>query len=126
MATDGEGALPLTPDKFVRAAACFKEGGYRSFRNFLSNAKEMHVLEGHEWSELLKFTARKATRSVERGMGPSRQSAPFVLDQLLEVASSATICGIPGAPLGWPNLLVIGTFFMLREIEVAAARAPCT
>ena len=123
MAEEGEEPLPLTADKIVRAAACFKEGGYRSFRNFLSKAKEMHILAGHEWNDLLRTIARKATLSVERGMGPPRQSAPFDLDELLAFASTQVVCRTVGAPIGWSHLLVIGTFFVMREIEIAAALA---
>ena len=123
MAEDGEEPLPLTADKFVRAAACLKEGGYRSFRNFMSKAKEMHILEGHAWDDLLRTIARKATLSVERGMGPPRQSAPFDLDELLGFASTQVVCRTVGAPIGWCHLLVVGTFFVMREIEIAAALA---
>ena len=123
MADNDEDPLPLTADKVVRAASCFKEGGYRSFRNFMSKAKEMYIFAGLEWTDILKTIVRKATLSVERGMGPARQSAPFDVNELLNFASTPSVCRTPGAPIGWSHLIVIGTFFVMREIEIAAALA---
>ena len=59
--------LPLTGEKVKCVAACFKEGGYKGFENYASRAKEMHILEGHEWSVLLDKTVRKVSLSVSRG-----------------------------------------------------------
>ena len=39
-------------------SACFKLGGYRAFKTYLSKAKDMHVLAGHQWETQLDFAFR--------------------------------------------------------------------
>ena len=120
MLGDEAPALPLTTDKVIKVAAAFKAGGYRSFRNYLSKAKEAHILQGHPWTEQLAVVARKVTRSAERGLGPARQSSPFDVPGAIAVATGGGLVLGEGAPVGWPNLLAVATFFLLREIELAA------
>ena len=50
-----------------------------------------------------------------------RQSGPFDVLKAVDAAQSGEL-GLPEvAPLGWPNLLILGTFFIMREIEIAFA-----
>ena len=121
MLGDSVPVLPLTADGIVLIAACFKDGGYRSFKNYMSKAREQHTLAGHLWADILTLTAKKATASVERGLGPARQSLPFDLLAAIEVSRHPAVVKVPGAPVGWHNLLTIAVYFILREIEVAAA-----
>jgi hypothetical protein len=114
--------LPLTQEKIFAVAACFKSGGYRAFKGYLSKAKEHHILGGHTWDLQLDFVGRKATMSVTRGLGVARQSTPFKLLQALEAVRESNITLPEGSPLGWSNFLVVATFFILREIEAANIR----
>jgi len=109
--------LPLTQETIFAVAACFKAGGYRA------KAKEHHVMGGHAWHAQLDMAVRKAATSVSRGMGVARQSAPFDLDWALLAVSEDKVALPVNAPLGWHNLLVTATSFIMREIEVAFARA---
>jgi hypothetical protein len=116
-------ALPLTTGKIFAVAACFKNGGYRAFRAFAGRARELHILAGHPWDEELDLARRKATMSVLRGLGVARQSAPFDLMAVLRVFEKGKVLHKDGAPVGWANLVVLATFFMMRELEIAAALA---
>merc|ERR1711983_61239 len=71
--------LPLTVSKVFLVAALFKEGGYRAFKSYLSEAKDMHVMAGYAWDVQLDLAFRKSALSVLRGLGSSRQSSPFDL-----------------------------------------------
>ena len=51
--------------------------GYRSFSNYVSRIKELHILEGHVWTAQHAMEAAQGNRSVTRGQGPPRQSAPL-------------------------------------------------
>ena len=115
--------VPLTPESIRGVAACFKEGGYSSFAPYLSKAKEIHVLEGFEWSILLDMCGRKATHSVLRGVGAARQSKPFDLSKAITALEEGDVELPAEAPIGWRNLLVLGTAFIMREIEIAYALA---
>ena len=66
--------LPITPQKLVSVGSLFKAGGYRSFANYATGAKNAHIEAGHHWCQLLEHTRAWVTRSVLRGIGPSRQS----------------------------------------------------
>ena len=114
-------ALPLTTVKLFAVSACFKEGGHRSCRAFMGKAREHHILEGYTWTEELDLARRKATLSVQRGLGVARQSAPFDLVAVLRAVQDGSYQPAANAPLGWSSLLVLATFFMMREVEVAAA-----
>lgn len=111
--------LPLTKEKILGTAAAFKAGRYRSYPAYASKAKEHHVLAGFKWEEVLSLTVRKTTQSVTRGLGLSRQAAPFDLDRALEVADEVPQQAT--GPIGWANLLATGVGFIMREIEVSFA-----
>ena len=55
-------ALPLTQDKLFAVAACFKEGGYKTFPSYLSKAKEHYVMAGHPWG--FSWTSRHERPSL--------------------------------------------------------------
>ena len=123
MADERVPVLPLTAAKVYLVSALFKQGGYRAYKTYQSKAKDMHVLAGFPWDVQLDLAFRKSSLSVLRGLGASRQSAPFDLILLLQKAAEPDVQLTDGAPIGWTNLLVIGTFFVMREIELAAALA---
>ena len=113
--------LPLNMTKVDAIAAMFKTGGYRSFDNYLSRAREEH---GKTYLEdaALERACRLASRSANRGLGPSRQAASYDLDKLLGLDSVSVECGSDEAPRHAKGLLILGAFFMMREIEAAAAQ----
>jgi hypothetical protein len=115
--------LPLTSDKLFAVAACFKHGSYRSWPSYMSKAKEAHVLAGHLWDLQLDLVARKLSGSVTRGLGVTRQSAPFDLCRAVAAVHAGKVALTGDSPLGWTNLLVVATYFIMREIEVANAKA---
>lgn len=113
---------PLTVDKITQVAAAFKICGYRSFSNYLSKAKERHVQMYGEWPADLALEAKRATRSVTRGIGPVCQRQPLEIERIMDnhrdhqpsfhpVVNEGPICP--------HTLMIIGTFFMLREIEAS-------
>ena len=74
--------VPLSVDSIVAVASLFKRGGYRGFGNYLSAMKSLHIESNHPWSDLLSHTVTWVTRSVERGIGPARQSCSFDFQSL--------------------------------------------
>jgi len=115
--------LPLDAAKIRLTAASFKEGSYKAYRSYLSKAKELHIMAGHDWTPLLDLVSRKAIQSVLRGLGSSRQSSPFNVDKALDVLGQPGAVRLPeGTPVGWVNLIVVGTYFIMREMELAFAK----
>ena len=118
--------FPLTPEIITRVAALFKAGNYLSFDNYMARAKSEHLSLGivgpGSWSHELSAAAADACRSCARGTGTSRQSKP--LDAIgvagLQIGDAPLVVGGPVAPR---DFAVAGCFFLLREVELAAAMA---
>ena len=117
-------AFPLTEDKIIRIAALFKAAGYKSFDNYMGRAKAEHIAlgpAGGDWTPSLDRSAKDAIRSVLRGVGKVRQSTP--LDPVsvfrLRLPESPLCPRGPSAPC---DFAVAGTLFLLREIELSAAK----
>ena len=81
-ATEPVPMTPVTIRPLVLTGALFKKGGYRSYSNYLSPIKAVHVEAGYEWTQLLVHTGAWGTRNVVRGMGPARQSCSFAFHKL--------------------------------------------
>ena len=113
--------LPVEPQDISIVGALMKERGYRSFANYVSNIKQMHIKAGYAWTPQHELEQRQGARSVTRGQGPPRQAAPFDDGAVaaLEVGTQPVCAGGPINPVG---TVVLGAAFLLREIEVAYAR----
>lgn len=79
----GVPVYPLTVDKIAQVAAAFKICGYRSFSNYLSKAKEQHIQMYGEWPADLVLEAKRATRSVTRGIGPFSQRSRLEIERIM-------------------------------------------
>ena len=119
---DQSDPVPITEASLERVACLFKIGGYKSFKNYLSRIKEHHVDSGFVWTQSLQNMARRCTRSVLRGLGGPTRSEAFdlesVVNYLLVMENNVEVAQDgPGSPL---TAIVVGTFFMLRELELSA------
>ena len=113
-------AVPVTTDSLLAVSSLFKKAGYRSFPNYLSAIKAEHVLRGHDWTQILDLMGRWSTRSVLRGIGPARQSQ--AIDLLRVYAIPVELDPVfPGGPVSPRRLFILGSQFILRELEIAVA-----
>ena len=122
MHSDGQPCFPLTAAKITKVAAAFKACGYRSFANYMSKAKEHHIQLYQEWGPDLALEARRAGRSVTRGIGPVTQRTPLDVDKLMESQAFDPVAWhpmTPDGPVGPYQLVILGTFFLLREAEAS-------
>ena len=128
-----EDYFPLTTEIIDAVGAMFRAGEYRSVANYFSRAQDEHGALGHDWNFQLTRARRLAVRAVTRGMGPPRQSQPlpiekiieycFNLDNLLEwEKQSSSMLPEKHVPFGWVTMILVGSLFLMREIEVAAAK----
>ena len=83
----GESSRPFpTNVSAIRAiAASMKFAKYRSFDNYASRAKRSHIEAGGVWTQDLELEVKDASRSVNRGKGPDRQSAPLQLERIFDM-----------------------------------------
>jgi len=112
----GKPAFPISAEGLATVAALMKMDNHRAFGNYLSWAKSEHIKLGFEWTQLLDQEAKQAMRSVSRGLGEARQSASFDLPRLAQRSGFEPTC-IPGHPVFPADLAVIGSMWILREIE---------
>ena len=108
------GVLQLLPSKVFAVCAMFRAGGYLSVENYLSRITDLHIGEGFDWS---------VEETVKRSIGPARQSAALNLLAALKALEDRRhdpVCD--RGPVGLRNLIVVGCFGMLRELEVRCAK----
>ena len=113
--------LPLTHEKIMAVSALFKSGGYRAYKNYLNAAKNKH-LQHFEWTTMLGKIARDAARSVLRGIGPARQSATLDINAVFKLKDDGEPL-VEHGPVGAINMIILGMFFLLREIEASLSLA---
>ena len=77
---------------------------------------------GFKWNEQLELAAQSFNRSTTRGLGPVRQSEPLPYERVTTHDLDVDVKGNERSPAGASAVFVSVTLFLLREIEVAAAR----
>ena len=112
--------LPLTTDSVEKVSCLFKIGAYKSFKNYLSRVKECHTEAGHPWTTQLQNTFRKCTRSVLRGLGGPTRSEAFDFDAVIQHLSLNDQGNGPDSPESPLAAVLIGVYFLLRELELSA------
>ena len=106
--------FPLDAAKLTLAGALLKKGAYRSASQYLYTLKKQHVSTGGAWGPELCSLFKDVKRSCARGRGGPRQAdalplgngvgqRPYVGSILVNAEAS----------------LVVGIWWMLREIELA-------
>ena len=113
--------LPLTPAKIAAVGCLLKSAGYRSAHNYIAAAKDRHLADGYEWSEVLGHAYRRFTLSVQRGVGPPKQSEPLKFHVLVAMPLP-TAPLVHGGPVNTKGLVVLYTYWFVRDVEGALAR----
>jgi len=121
--------LPLSVDLVNKMAASFRAGGYRSTSNYFARAKEQHLqCIGEPVSPRTACAIKQAIRAADRGSLSSQLKESFELELF---ASSANQTGETNYDTTAEyirstefavNFTVLGSWWMTREIELAAAK----
>jgi len=112
--------FPMTASSLATIAALMKIDNFRAFGNYVSWAKAKHISCGHDWTQQLDLEHKQALRSVNRGLGTARQSASFDID-LIGGLPREDVVRLKGQPIYPADLCVLGSLWVLREIEAAWA-----
>ena len=120
--------LPLTGDTVLRVVASLKAGRYRAPQQYVSRARVEHVrVARRSPSPYAKLCIRDALRSARRGIGPAEYKDSVQFEKLIPAISYSTPEGAAAMPLGRPidpaAMVVLGTWWFARGIELSAARA---
>jgi len=115
----GSPPFPLTPMKFMAIASMFRRGRYRTYNNYAQRAVDEHRFLGFAMDDVLASCRKRREAAVERGLGPAAQAEEYCMLAVFLLG----LCSRPlaeGGPV-WPEaMLIVGGFWMLREIEATA------
>ena len=111
---------PPTEEKIRALGAALKYCGYRSAPTYLSIYRVHAERAGHDLSGSLKRALADAARSCDRGLGGPAKALPLPFDYLGTVSGDRAPCVREG-PIGMRNLVVAGSWFLCREIELSLA-----
>ena len=96
-----------------------EDARHRSAAQYPSVAKvEAERLAQAPLSPAVLRALRDAEQSCKRGMGPSSSVSGLPLECMQQLPDDVDSWGT-GGPIGPKNAIVIGTWFMLREIELS-------
>ena len=121
-------AWPISLDSVRKVAASLRRGRYRSAQNYFDAAVTYQEhFRGESVDPLLRRALRRYAKAVVRGLAGSKLKAIFPamrLEPLLDTSpASATEPWNPFLVAHAADALLLAVWFMLREIEFAAARA---
>lgn len=114
--------IPVEVGDIAAVGSLMKACEYRSFHSYASRVKELHVRMGFTWTEQHAQEARQGIRSVTRGQGPARQSAPLCVDAVRQLQYGDGGAECSGGFANAADVFILGACFLLREIELAYAR----
>ena len=108
----GTEVIPVEPEHIQAVGAIMKRHGYRSFSQYITRARDLHIKCGFAWSPKLVQEASQGVRSVTRGQGPPRQSAPLDVDAVrgMNVEIDPVV---PDGVLNAGDAFVLGAAFLL-------------
>ena len=112
--------FPPTPFKIQSIGTVLKAGRYRSAETYLGIYKAEAERRGFGWSDLEVRAARDAKRSCQRGLGGPQRALPLPFRRLGELPGGWEPW-VGNGPMGPRNLVVLGAWFMMREVEAANA-----
>ena len=114
--------LPPSADKVVALGASLKAGSYRSAPTYFSLYRTVARRHGYTVDAAVDQAIRDMSRSCLRGLGGPVRALALPLHRFGGLPGSAEPWSV-GGPLGPRNAFVVGSWWLLREIEVSTARA---
>ena len=120
----GVSCWPVTHESLRCFSASLKRGHYRSAALYFSAVfgHQMRVLT-MPVEEFLKQATKGFVRSITRGMGPAHLKDSFDIGLLGRVCQAPGVAPFDPSDVGHiRDVAIVASWFMLRELEVAAAR----
>ena len=128
-AARGHPPVPLTCQCIREVTAILREAGYRAAFAYAVEATQRHARAGYVWSDDLAVALQDAKRAGLRALGPPIRAAEIkplwwvMLDS--QVGKSLENSTAPNGPAGGLDLWVVGTKFLLREVELSCLTYDC-
>ena len=112
----------LTPDTVVLGAAVLRAAGYRSAMSYVDQAIVEFKEHGGTVSQELARAVHRARKACSRGLGRPRHTSAFPVDRIHELPEGPAPW-VEGGPVFPRRCILIGCWWLLREIEFANALA---
>jgi hypothetical protein len=113
--------LPITREKVAIIGGALKAANYKSANLYLVRYKRAHVEAGYAINDELLFVLRSAKRAAQRGTGATKKAAVFDVELVAQVEDCVDPV-VTGGPLHPRRFVVMGTWWLLREIEASLIR----
>ena len=114
--------FPPTVEKIAFLGAGLKAGGYRSAPGYMSLYRTSAARAGFQAGPEQAVAYRDAARACTRGLGAPVKAMALPLLRLSELSGERSPW-VSGGPCSPRNAVVVGSWWLLREIEVATLRA---
>jgi hypothetical protein len=98
-----------------------KAAGYRSVKQYVSIAKQEHIAAKGGLSMDLAIHLTNVTRSSVRGLGPGKHTKALPFRRLEDIPEQEAPIAA-GGPLFFRRVCIVGSCWLLREIELAGIR----
>ena len=115
--------LPPTKDKLTFLGSALKAGNYGTADQYLNFYKLWSEREGHPFEKPLLRIYLDTVRSCKRGVGGSVRALGLPLMKLGDLDPSADDPWLRGGPVGSAAAMIIGAWFLTRELELSTTRA---
>lgn len=120
-----EEPLPLTTAKIRENAAILRSAGYRAVKSYVYEAKDRHSRAGYPWSAALQIALQDAKRMAQRAIGQVERAGEVKLEVWAMLITKFGKHPYPneaaqGAPNAGALTWILGTKFLLREVELAS------
>ena len=113
--------FPPSVEKIQALGSVLKAGRYKSSESYFAIYKAESERRSFVWSPAEQRAVRDAVRSCQRGLGGPQRALPLPFDKL-DLLPGGVDPWTGGGPVAPRNLVVLGSWFMLREVEAANAR----
>ena len=115
--------LPLPPSvqKIHAIGTVLKAGKYKSAEGYLREYKGLCERSGHGFDGPLNRALKDAIRSCQRGLGGPVRALPLPFEKLRDLPGDDGPWSA-GGPLFPRNLVVVGSWFMMRELEISTLK----
>ena len=114
----GLGPFPPSVARIHALGIALKHGQYKSASNYLGHYKVECERRGFAMDSLMQRAIKDATRSCVRGLGGPTRAMALPFDQL-RLLPGGRAAWSDGGPLCPRNFLVLGSWFLMREVEAA-------
>ena len=113
---------PITVEKVERVGAALKRGNYPSADAYLSQYRVSSERRGFDITGPLARAFKDADRACKRGIGPGVKGLGLPMSRLKELPGSHRPW-VKNGPVSPRYAMVVGAWFLTREIELSTTRA---